>query len=304
MTNGFEARMEMYDSGAGEDRVVLIYGGSNETGLRATENFIEMNATVVIADDPDTESIVSERFGQDIEFLPVNATDLSSISKLSNNFREEYDCLDVLASTKSAVCNPTAQADSQLDAAFVVNHLSLYKLVYELHGMRGTPYKNRILIPVSPSVFSEYSGKSEYQRPETAKEAFLQSQFANAALVAKLSEAHLSRPANAYDPGILDTIGQASATEGIASQSTPEAGAQRLVFASKNGYAGGVSGLFYQDMPERLTERIDSIEDSWHRPGQQVPELYELPLDELYWRKISKQSAKLCETEPNWLDDY
>lgn len=311
MTNGTEHMMEMSSSGVsfdndpekhskGNEPIVLLYGGGNETGLRATELYQETTGTVVIADEPEHRQSVTERFGGEVDFLAVNPENQSSVQALAEEFRTEYESLDVLASAKSVASDPIESSEGE-DEAYLKNHLTVYRLIHDLREMMQY---GRILIPIHPIVSEIETISFSDDTDLTVEAAFARSQYANAAFLINyyIHNWDDSRIINAYDPGIVDHDGSVSEVEQITVSSTPEAGAQRLVHISGSGMAGLLRGGYYQDPVDEIKEQLEDFSDRVHLWNFPTPEFHKLSVSEVDREAVRARDAELCDFDPDWYE--
>ncbi len=300
MTNGFEHTMEMADSGllstdgssTDDNRVVLLYGGGNETGLTATQQFLETGANVVIADEPEYRQVVRDRFGADVDFLDIDPQRLGSIETVSAQFKEAYDDIDVLASTKSAAYPPGS--DSGPDRTYAVNHLALYCLYHHFEDMM---YRCRTLVPIHPIIDDRTSWDGA---PDDTVSAFARSQYANAALVVAIHIQRWDRTINGYDPGIVVNDDAIPASERIEPASEPDGGAARLTLISGDSTAAFLRGGYYESSIEKIEPRLEDFSDEFNRWDISTPEFHKLPLSQKDAEAVLKHDTEVCGFEPDW----
>jgi len=270
-----------------------LYGGGNETGLAATQQFLETGADVVITDEPEYGQAVRDRFGADVDFLDIDPQRLGSIETVAAQFKKAYDDIDVLASTKSAAYPPTS-SDDEPDRTYVVNHLALYSLYHHFEDMM---YRCRTLVPIHP-IFDDVASCDG--APDDAVSAFARSQYANAALVVAIHIQRWDRTINGYDPGIVVNDGAVPANERIAPASDPDVGADRLVHISGDSTAAFLRGGYYDSSIEETERQLDGFDDEFNRWDSSTPEFHKLPLSQEDAEAVLKHDAEICGFEPDW----
>lgn len=118
------------------DRVVLLTGATSGVGRVAAQQFATDGWTVIaVGRDAQAGSTLereAEDFPGSIRFLRTDLSQSSSVRRLADQVRAEYDRLDVLANNAGLSTGDWKKTPSGVELTMSVNHLAPFLLTYEL----------------------------------------------------------------------------------------------------------------------------------------------------------------------------
>ncbi len=144
------------------NQVVIITGSSSGIGLQTAKGLAARNATIVMATrnkaktEPLMDEIKKETGNSNIDFIPLDLTDLKSVKAFAQEFKTKYNHLDVLvnnAALTSMKSTPdyTKQGFEQTFGVAYIGHYYLTRLL--LDTIRKTD-QSRIIFTSTKSVLS------------------------------------------------------------------------------------------------------------------------------------------------------
>lgn len=121
-------------------RIAIVTGANTGLGYETALNFAKKDMTVIMACRNQAKAekakadIEAEVPGSDLDFLPIDLTDLSSVRSFTKAFREKYDRLDLLINNAGIMFPPYGKTvdgfESQMGANYF-GHFLLTALLLE-----------------------------------------------------------------------------------------------------------------------------------------------------------------------------
>jgi NAD(P)-dependent dehydrogenase (short-subunit alcohol dehydrogenase family) len=111
-----------------EGRLALVTGGYSGLGLTLTRELSRAGAEVVVpARRPEAAEQALDGIER-VEVVPLDLSDLTSVSAFSQGFLQRHDRLDLLIANAGIMACPETRVGSGWEAQFATNHLGHYAL--------------------------------------------------------------------------------------------------------------------------------------------------------------------------------
>ncbi len=196
---------------------VIVTGANNGLGLLATKILSEKGATIIMAcrntekaEDAKNE-IIKENSKANLKVMHLDNADLSSVKSFSEEFKREYNKLDILFNNAGVMAIPRSETKDGFEMQFGVNHLAHFALTGHLIDILTSTEGSKVHTTSSSAAFSakinfeDLMGKENYTRWD----AYNQSKLANAIfakeLNIRLKKAGFSTTSNSSHPGVVMT---------------------------------------------------------------------------------------------------
>jgi len=265
---------------------VLITGATNGIGKQAALELMKLGANVVIVgrDESKTRNVCAElktNSGSDkVDMLVADLSSMDEIRRVADEFRAEYDRLDVLLNNAGAIFSNYQQSVDGYEMTFALNHISYYLLTLllldilkrtadaqgeaRIINVSSSAHRNATLRLDSLQVESGYSFMNSYGASKLMNVQFTYE------LARRLEDTAVT--VTVLHPGVVDT-GFGHNTGGIwpflikAAQKlfavSPRKGAETLVYLASSPDVAGISGKYWN---ERQQKR--SSDNSYDREQQ------------------------------------
>ena len=257
-----------------EGKVFLVTGATDGIGKAAAHEFARRGAVLVLVgrSREKGERVVQEiraRSGNEhVELLLGDMSRMADVRAVAEAFRARHDRLDVLVNNAGALFMDYQTSADGLEMTFALNHMAGFVLTRALLDLlRATP-GSRV---VSTSSGAHWTGKMELETLAKRKgKAGLQA-YADSKLATILFTRELARrlgpqsTASCFHPGFVQTGfgannrgSMAWLIKALASMfaSTPEEGAETLVWAATSAEAAEHGGAYFQACKRRRTARL------------------------------------------------
>ncbi len=122
-------------------QTVIVTGANSGLGLSATEILAEHGAKVIMAcrsmdkAKDAKQEIIEELDNPDLEVMELDLSSLDSVESFAEEFKEEYDSLDILCNNAGLMALPRRETEDGFEMQLGVNHLGHFALTAHLIDM-------------------------------------------------------------------------------------------------------------------------------------------------------------------------
>lgn len=202
-------------------KVAIVTGANRGLGFEAARMLAENSATVVLAvrstqrGDEAADAIRKSAPKADLDVMPLDLSDLSSVRSFAHAFQNKYDRLDILMNSAGIMAVPESKTEDGFERQFGVNHLGHFALTGLLFHTLTATEGSRV---VNVSSMAANNGKIQwddlnYTSNYSRFGAYGQSKLANLlftiGLQKRLAESGASTISVAAHPGFSATDLQA-----------------------------------------------------------------------------------------------
>ncbi len=268
---------------------VVLTGGNTGIGKATAEELCRRGARVVLTardaakGDAAVASIRAAVPGAQIDWRPLDLAQRASIERCAATLLEELESIDVLVHNAGLILSDRREAESGIEATFMINHLGPFLLTRLLERRLIESAPARVVVVASAAhrrarggldfddlqATRRYSGELVYSRSKLANIL-----FANE-LARRLEGTGVT--ANSLHPGVVatDFTGDGDAT-GLwrlffrvlrPFLKTPEQGARTSVHVACEPELAGTSGAYFSDakraMPAAFARDDDAARRLW-----------------------------------------
>lgn len=245
-------------------KVCLVSGATAGIGEATAYLLAKQGATVVgIGRNPtkneNSTRMIKEKTGNpNVEYLLADLSSQKDIRAVAQQFKNQYDRLDVLVNNAGATFTNRLQSADGIEMTFALNHLGYFLLTNLLYDLLEKSAPARI-INVSSSLhklgtldFQDISFENGY----SGGKAYRRSKLANIAFTYELARrvSNQSVTVNAMNPGLVATnVGEA--TGGIKAKVKglvdklgaipPEEGARTIIYLASSPDVTDVTGKYF-----------------------------------------------------------
>ncbi len=148
-----------------KNKVVIVTGSSSGIGYEAARVFANKNAEVVIAvrnqqkGDKAAQQIIEHNKNAKVKIMILDLADLASVKKFSQEFKRNYDRLDLLINNAGVMMPPYSKTVDGFEIQFGTNHLGHFALTALLLDLIKNTPESRI---VNVSSNAHRSGKLNF----------------------------------------------------------------------------------------------------------------------------------------------
>jgi len=258
-----------------DDQVVIVTGSNSGIGKATAKALAGMGATVVMAvrnrerGEIVQEEIVEETGNKSVSVMVCDLASRDSIKRFTEEFKKEYDRLDVLINNAGAVFARRRLSVDGIESSMAVNYIGPFLLTRELLPLLEASAPSRIV-----NVSSGLSGNAEFDFDDLQRETGYKGMqaYAGSKLMLTTYTLELARrlegtgiTANVVEPGFVATnLGRNSGsllnsvmfTLVRPMQITPEKAAENTVYAATSPDLEGVTGKVFSKKQEKETPPI------------------------------------------------
>ena len=257
-----------------EGKVFLVTGATDGIGKAAAHEFARRGAVLVLVGrsrekgERVVEEIVARSGNERVELLLGDMSQMADVRAVADRFRATHDRLDVLVNNAGALFMDYQTSADGLEMTFALNHMAYFVLTTALFDLlRATP-GSRV---VSTSSGAHWMGKLDLETIAKRNGKAGLPAYADSKLATILFTRELARrlgpesTASCFHPGFVQTGfganngGRAAwLIDVLASMfaSTPEKGAQTLVWAATSAEAAEPGGAYFQGCKRRRTAKL------------------------------------------------
>jgi len=258
-----------------DDQVVIVTGSNSGIGKATAKALAGMGATVVMAvrnmerGEIVQEEIVEETGNKSVSVMVCDLASRDSIKRFTEEFKAEFDRLDVLINNAGAVFARRRLSVDGIESSMAVNYIGPFLLTRELLSLLEASAPSRIV-----NVSSGLSGNAEFDFDDLQRETGYKGMqaYAGSKLMLTTYTLELARrlegtgiTANVVEPGFVATnLGRNSGsllnsvmfTLVRPMQITPEKAAENTVYAAASPDLEGVTGKVFSKKQEKETPPI------------------------------------------------
>lgn len=262
-----------------QGKTILITGGNAGIGKATVYQLAEMGAKVTIAcrDIRRSESVarkIQKSTGN--QHISVLACDLASFSSIENavqQFKKQYDHLDVLINNAGIFSTRLQKTQEGFEQQFGVNHLGHFLLTKLLLGRLKASFHARVINVTSVAHFKGTINFDSFRgevKPYNGLEAYAQSKLANVLFTREMARRFPSIQCNCLHPGVVRTgIGTKNTKWSMSLlwmiwkpfMCSPERGAKTSVYLASSPMLKGVSGKYFDHCQKQQQPSSLAIND-------------------------------------------
>ena len=273
-----------------KNKIILITGATSGIGRAVAMELARQDATVVFtyrskAKGNETLSEIRRISGNErIHMLEVDLASLASVRRLAENYRKQFDRMDVLINNAGGYFGYRKTTEDGFESTFGINHLSHFLLTNLLKDMLVSS-KARI-INVSSSAqrighihFDDLMLENKF----TGFRAYSQAKLANIIFTKELDRRWEGTGivTNAVHPGAVRTnFGNESKPVfktlikiGKPILKSPEKGAETIVYLATSEEVNGVTGKFFSSGKQSRSNAESYNKEVWARLWEVSEEL-------------------------------
>jgi len=258
-----------------EGKVVIVTGSNSGIGKATAKALAGMGATVVMAvrnrerGEMAQAEIAEETGNKSVSVMVCDLASRDSIKRFAEEFKKEYDRLDVLINNAGAVFAKRRLSVDGIESSMAVNYIGPFLLTRELLPLLKASAPSRIV-----NVSSGLSGSAEFDFDDLQRETGYKGMqvYAGSKLMLTTYTLELAKrlegsgvTANVVEPGFVATnLGRNSGsllnsvmfTLVRPMQITPGKAAENTVYAATSPDLEGVTGKVFSKKQEKETPPI------------------------------------------------
>ncbi len=177
-------------------RVVFITGANSGLGLETSRQLLKKGAYILLGCRNTSkaklikEELIKDTNNHKVDIVPIDLSDLTSVSNASNIINNKYNKLDILINNAGIMAIPRRTNDIGLELQFATNHIGHMALTIQLHSLLSQSEDARV---ITVSSGAQYIGRINWEdmqgyRKYNRWEAYSQSKLANAMFALELEE--------------------------------------------------------------------------------------------------------------------
>ncbi len=128
------------------NRIVIVTGSSSGIGFETARVLANKNAKVIIAvrnlkkGEIAKSKIISQNDKADVMVMELNLADLSSVKRFSDQYKQQFDRLDILINNAGVMIPPYSKTKDGFELQMGTNHFGHFALTLQLMDLiKGTP---------------------------------------------------------------------------------------------------------------------------------------------------------------------
>lgn len=198
-----------------KDKIFLVTGGTSGVGNAIAKGIAKSGAKVVIVSRTITSAenavkqLIKTTGNSNIDYLVADLSLQSSIKKLSEDFKNKYDHLNILVNVAGAIYFDKEVTTEGIDKSFAVNYLSHFSLTNHLLDLLQKIENSRVLTvgaaPMylkNPKInFDDIQMQQKYSGMTATTQAMFARIFFTFTLAKRLQGTNVS--AVAFHPGLI-----------------------------------------------------------------------------------------------------
>jgi NAD(P)-dependent dehydrogenase (short-subunit alcohol dehydrogenase family) len=199
-----------------EDRKIIITGANSGLGFSATKILAENGAKVIMAcrsldkAKDAKQEIIEELDDPDLEVMELDLSSLESVESFAEEFREEYDSLDILCNNAGLMALPRRETDEGFEMQLGVNHLGHFALTAHLIDMivdsSGRVVNQSSMAHKDAEIdFNDLMGEDDYSKWGAYGQSKLANLLFTYELDRRLKEKNIDVESVGCHPGVSDT---------------------------------------------------------------------------------------------------
>ena len=198
-------------------KTAIVTGANSGLGFQATKKLAEHNAEVIMAcrkeeKGSEAKEKIEEAIEEaDLKVMQLDLASLDSISQFTEEFKEEYNDLDLLFNNAGVMAIPRKQTEDGFEYQFGVNHLGHFALTAQLIETMKKAEEARIISQSSIAHengdinFKDINHEEKYNRMQVYSDSKLANLLFINELDRKLEEKDINIKAIASHPGVSNT---------------------------------------------------------------------------------------------------
>lgn len=276
-------------------QVCIVTGANSGIGYHTAKGLAEMGATVVMVvrnmdkGEKAMEEIKLATGASSVYLMHCDVSDMSSVDRFSNAFKERFMCLNVLINNAGAAFSKRQETEAGYEKTIATNYLGMFKLTNNLLPMLKDTVPSRI-INISSGMHK--TGKIDFDDIMMEKKYSSMKQYANSKLIVTTYTYALARrlagtgvTANVVEPGFVATnlgSNMGGLRDRIAFtivrpiQISAEKGAETSIWAATVPEIEGISGKTFAKKKETESRDITYDEDVQDKLWDKTTKLLEL----------------------------
>ncbi len=277
---------------------ILITGATNGIGLATARELARQRAEVIIVSRGQdhcataVEQIKKQTGNDEVKYLVADLSSQQSIRQLVNDFKKQYQRLDVLINNVGLVFMRRQESVDGIELTLALNHLSFFLLTELLLETLIASDQARIVnVPSSGHLngkinFDDIEGKKHY----SGVSAYDQSKLANIMVTYELSRRlqGTSVTANCLHPGLVATnfgVNNGGFYRHVLRpllnpfSASPEKGVETSIYLASNPEVEGVTGKYFGKKQPIASSKASYDEANWKRLWEVSKELTGLDKD-------------------------
>ncbi len=248
-----------------QGKVCLITGATSGIGEVTARALARMGATtIIVGRNPEKGAAVVNQLkaqtgNPNVAFMLADLSSQAQIRQLAEQFRRQYQRLDVLVNNAGAIFPKRQQSVDGVEMTFAVNHLSGFLLTNLLLDILKASAPSRI-INISSEVHSwSKIDLDDLQNAKNQSAAYNRSKLANVLFTYELARRleGMGVTVNAMQPGLTRTSLYRRQNLGFVMSlffrlmtlmaRTPERAAETVIYLATSPDVAGVSGKYFAD---------------------------------------------------------
>jgi len=261
-------------------QVCIVTGANSGIGYHTAKGLAEMGATVVmVVRNMDKGEIAMEEIKQatgssSIYLMHCDVSDMESVDRFTNAFKERFMCLNVLINNAGAAFSKRQETEAGFEKTIATNYLGIFRLTHNLLPMMRETAPSRI---INLGSGMHKTGKIDFDDIMKEKGYGSMKQYANSKLILTTYTYALARritgtgvTANVVEPGFVATnlgANMGGLRDRIAFaivrpiQTSAEKGAETSIWAATAPELDGVSGKTFRKKKEEKSGDITHDEE-------------------------------------------
>ena len=261
-------------------QVCIVTGANSGIGYHTAKGLAEMGATVVmVVRNMDKGEIAMEEIKQatgssSIYLMHCDVSDMTSVDRFTNAFKERFMCLNVLINNAGAAFSKRQETEAGFEKTIATNYLGIFRLTHNLLPMMRETAPSRI---INLGSGMHKTGKIDFDDIMKEKGYGSMKQYANSKLILTTYTYALARritgtgvTANVVEPGFVATnlgANMGGLRDRIAFaivrpiQTSAEKGAETSIWAATAPELEGVSGKTFRKKKEEKSGDITHDEE-------------------------------------------